>query len=1000
MYSQKSNFCLSTLTEIIGEEILYFVTCKKKRWSFRLIGTTSKDKENKLKSKDKKAKEDEYVEEILFICEESIKFIGSDYSKVKREFKFNNIESLNVSGNKGENCIFCLKEGIKKNKKKSYEFTIFNNLKFIEILNGKYKMYAIRKNIKEIYNVNYKIIEMKDNSNESKDKKIKYPGTLKIYHLGRYKFRLNELFEQSNSERNTFIYEQDKQKEDIIKEEEDSVPKTLPKISISIYIQEEQPVEFFSMNSNKESIKICSYNAFYNYVTEILGLKNGYHVKPVIKTYKNPEGEDISLWRCYIYNLKTKCINHLGFNLYYFYIRRSFIPPFFESFNDIAIVLKEEYRDDSSAGTEFSELALASIRDLYNSFCADDLQKTNSITEQMITEKLDSYLVYSKNLKYFYEDLGILGNNSIKLALAYKIRLALFYNDYDNKLLKEYGNDIKKCYKEIEGEGQELNFEKYYQKIKNMTREQLLEKYTSEIKKYLKYEDKNAEIIHKQKIIQFLGDFVMQKKFIPLPIESIESVSKTSNHDDNDKNEFQKEKSSFITKLIDLSKRSMSFKKKILPELKFLLNISIITETEEVLIEQSINDVINNQDKIFLITYNEKLLLKLIREGKLQEVEEVSSEVFYYQFLNIILSRNFSIKLLKSIYEYFINFCGEDSEIDGEKNSANSESVKRMAPILLETFMNLYSDESMNPQVTIYSCKCISFLAKSDPSIRDRLTEEEFAGLLYHHFSSPNEAVVFNSIKLFQIITYTNFNLNKMIHLHKGFLFKLINILKGTGIDGCFTDPELTYLVIDYLSEKFDYILIQRELLSEKNRKFIKYLFPYIGSFEKCFDKTKSYQYYFNLQTVIFKFLTKIVKTGPEIRKYIEDNYNLTSVIDQEAEFYVKILENQKNSGDNGNRRNQQEKIDNAKEKEESIMLLMKNIVEFLNDFITEENKEIKDKIRIIGKGILSFVQVIKEKYKKMGNDINKTVGDTNAEKKELKECKDKADTLFSKLVD
>ena len=136
-----------------------------------------------------------------------------------------------------------------------------------------------------------------------------------------------------------------------------------------------------------------------------------------------------------------------------------------------------------------------------------------------------------------------------------------------------------------------------------------------------------------------------------------------------------------------------------------------------------------------------------------------------------------------------------------ERYNEDIKILRKNAHILMPILMNLYCDYSQNPQTITLACQCLIILITVSPENKVQLFSIEFSQYLYSYFSSPYEELIFYSIKLFRIITHSKSDLRKIIDEKPGFLIKLVNIVKGTGIEGCYYNPKLIYLVMEFLSE-------------------------------------------------------------------------------------------------------------------------------------------------------------------------------------------------------
>ena len=90
-------------------------------------------------------------------------------------------------------------------------------------------------------------------------------------------------------------------------------------------------------------------------------------------------------------------------------MRRLFIPPFFESFNDIVIILREEYYENSKS-TTLKEESLNIVNKVVASIRPIQLLERNEVSDMLIKFKLESYLVDGKTLSYLNTRVNIFGN--------------------------------------------------------------------------------------------------------------------------------------------------------------------------------------------------------------------------------------------------------------------------------------------------------------------------------------------------------------------------------------------------------------------------------------------------------------------------------------------------------------------------------------------------------------------------------------------------------------
>ena len=1026
MFSQSSNFSLSILSKIINEPIDYFTTCKKKRTKEdleRIKENKKKENEIIINSPFKTTRSQiinpktKFVDEILFICKESIVFIGQHLKeKIKRKIPFKNIALIRINLTEINKKIrpkvtFELNHEIKK--KLRFTFIIKNVINFLQILNGKYKIYCVNKGLK------FKDIPI-EFSHKNKDDFLddftyNLPDGYKIEYIKGYKFYINTGFIKSNSE--PFTYElkisenrfyfnnknnkslnKSKSEEEIEveenenlneEEEEEENKKKTPTIWITVYINNEKAIE--SLNDDNSILKYAAFEALNLYLNKNFeGLD--YFIKSVKEIDKDlyiPDADNLSEWKCFLFHVKIKPKNGVGFNVAFYYIRRIFIPPFFESYNDIILVCKEEYfinndinnnnnennkenetnkknkmMDENSHSfsdsnkkeekdddpTDFTQNAKNCIEEVFTSLTPIQIDEISTVCDIIIDKKFDAYLMDKESINFFYGTIGLFGKESYKLAMDYKTKLALFYNEYDKNVDFYFDDEIITAYNADNYNTSEDNFDlnKYKKNLKQTSFEKIVEKYLKDLKKYFEIVDNQTEIFYKFKIANFIGNVILNEVFM-------------------DK---------FFSNFLNLINRDMEFKNKLKPVLNYLLNLMYINKKNEILLNTNISEIILNSNDIYQISFNEQLMIILIEKNLLKEVQNIESDLIYIQFLNLILNKKFSINLLNAIYNVFqynekTNFDFEEDENTNNNNNKtnNSGNLLKNNSILVPTFVKLFTDSNQNPVTTILSCKCLIILSNIFSNIKEDLCKDEFFEYLYNYFSSSNQEILLNSIKLFsQIVTKKN-DLRKLIQKHEGYIIKLINIIKGPGIPGCYYKPELIIFVLNYFNKILNDIYIMEFLIGKKLKKLIKYLFIYIDKHNEVMGNEIDLTFEIEIMTYVYELLYKIILNNNYYKKYIETNFNFIRIFNKKCKDYIDYILNYDIDYD--------------------IMRdFMKSIIKFLDTFFGNDSLLIKS-AKMIGKNIVHFIEIILKFFKKKENFFASTFDNIkiNINQKWIDEC-------------
>ena len=116
------------------------------------------------------------------------------------------------------------------------------------------------------------------------------------------------------------------------------------------------------------------------------------------------------------------------FNVAFIILRRKFIPPFYDTYCDIIIILKEPYNLDN--GYELSEASNLIIETL-----ADSIFPINVTTEKgdytnVLESKLEALLLDEESVFYLYNVLGIIGRETYKIALDYVYKFLTLLDEW------------------------------------------------------------------------------------------------------------------------------------------------------------------------------------------------------------------------------------------------------------------------------------------------------------------------------------------------------------------------------------------------------------------------------------------------------------------------------------------------------------------------------------------------------------------------------------------
>ncbi len=1001
MYNPNSNFSIYTLSKIIKEPIIYFIACQKKRDNSHsntstpqtpTPNTTITDNGNNTPTPDstttdgnnikktpaylsvigidpykKKKKISDYCDELLFICNSSIKFMGQNIEKgIKRTIFFDNIELIecsidknNKSTTKRIQVIFDLKEGIKKHNKTQFIFSMKNCIKFIEVLKAIYKIYCI-KLFYEPRNLNIEM-DIDESEKDTINDEFDIPNYEKhrLVRYNGYEYALSNIFLQDEDDPNIMYYKSG----EIRKNNFEIFP--IPPLYIKVLVMDEKPIEYIIQNSDYKNIKLVSVSYLKNALREICkGYQ--YFISPPTKIDKKIKG-DPSIWICYLYTVKTNIVNGKGYNIIFCYIRRLYIPPLFESYNDIIFSIKEEYYENQP-DSSLSDLPKVTTKIFLETLHSEEIKEENSVTKFIVNMKLNAFLSEKNNTKFLieYNQKQIISNECYKLFLKCQTKIVIIIHSYlkdTNNFYSSHIAKLKNAYHQMDGKN--LDVQEYCHNIKYTDFDKIIEKHLKKFKNIINIFDTQVDLLYQNKVAKYIGDILL------ISLSTIHFL------EDFDKCCLIEDLSSLITPIVN-----------------YLINFMVIFNNNDISLNETINTILMKRNIISQISFNENILSRLIESGQLKKYQNIENDTIYYNFLDFILRKKFSIKILKSIYNYLNKIIKSVGRYNDEEERYNDDikTLRKNSNILMPILMNLYCDHSQNPQTVILACQCLIILITVCPENKTQLFSIEFSQYLYSYFSTSYEELLFYSIKLFRILTNSKSDLRKIIDEKPGFLIKLINIIKGTGIEGCYYNPKLIYLVMDFLSEIIKNNQMKGILFNQKNRKIIKYFIPYIENFEDAFGDKKYMCYYLPILTKVYNFLESLVSKDSEMRRYIENTFHLIKIINERCLDYITIANfdyKKDDINENENKEENDEMIKNI-ERGRTRALFLRSVISFLNAYVSYDITLLKT-IKYKGINIILLVIVLKDKEveKKQKiiekNDENKK-DEIEEEKKEIKD--------------
>jgi hypothetical protein len=814
-----------------------------------------------------------------------------------------------------------------------FDLSVDNRNKLLEKLKCYYNIYYTQKfatyveiNItyeKNLLKLETQLLESKvynllnDNKKEEIGKKTPAGFAMKTY--SNYFFFLKKDYESKDTR--TFFF-----------------PANNAKLTLEIF--PEQPIEHLNSNSDFQDFSFYVYDKFFYMMRTTFKFKfwitsNSGYVK------KMNLSKDQALWEGWKIECRTKQVGFKGLNLVFIFLRRKYIPPLFETYQEIMLTLIEEY-DETNTGVEISPSSISIIEMAADSLTSEETYPSFSDGVKYIQHKIDSFLVQNNSLDFFFNDMKIYGKESYKLGLIFTYKIIQYLAEF----LKEKVNILKeKVLKRIydfsaissDSNLKKENFEKY---INNNEFDQIFLSNDLYFDNLFTTAPPEDAIIHwQQKRLQYLvnclnGALTFNLLNLRRLVEWVKGIGEL---------------------------------KSLNPILTQLLDIKVISHSDEP-IEPKVNHLVNKLYNIKELHFNEELMAIAIEIDYLRIMQEVESDNVYSEFLKYLLENHFSNKLFSAIYFYLKGMVkskksddsGNKEESDNKKSASNnapdSSTVKSGLNNLLPFIYKIYSNYLLCPTMITMACKCLIILTHFDKFNKTSLLEQNCIQTICNYLSHSDEKLVYHSVELLCIIiSEARDSIQVLMKKNPKLLPKTLNFLRGSIVPGCFFSSKTINLI-----NKFIVILlsmpnsgVKETLCHEKNRKFVKYLFNYLQ--DTSYTLPKEVEQTLLAQQKIFEILEILVNKNTEFRRYLEDQFKILRLIDSKCEEYILTIQYYIGQSKNPN----SNILDNA----EAYLNLIQSIVKFLKKFISNDLQIVKN-IRLYCVNLVNLLSLIYENQK------------------------------------
>eukprot|EP00347_Sterkiella_histriomuscorum_P016136 403354352 len=631
-----------------------------------------------------------------------------------------------------------------------------------------------------------------------------------------YKFFLPKLFARKKGKESEYINVE--QRENIV-------------VQISEFI----PVDYLcKMPDHRRDIQEFAQNL----ALSRIDAKTQYYImssKPYIRKYNLTA--DKALINCWDVHIRT-----MKYDLFVTVLRRKFIPPLMELFQDIVIISIFDFHNEHGQVGEFrsSDLYLAQV----HHFLADSVyptQRYNTIYKNIIEEKSNALLMDEDTMNFYHYNLNI-QPIGITFAVNYLRSILTILSRYNGEYPKELNRQLKgmKLVRKdeyVERSPAEIvkNFEEVSFHVKNNTN------WTEKIARYL------AHVMN--------GGLLQSQFTLQTFVKMIQNVTESQ-----DEMNLKEE----IVYLLHIRDKDRKFERRQEPITTIIKNFISSHESQ---------------------VYNENVLIVIIESGYLQQEFSFLNPKDYPDFLIHILKSSDRIKVKEAACRKIIKLFAEKKRENQEKGgitaggpgvtaggpkgqTAGGPSGKKADESHKIEFINLVEPlintmKNGNYNLASLSAQALVNLCNYSDDIKDIFIQKQGLNAILEYLTCKEEDTLQNVLKLLQALINKSETIGKQIceENNNEAVHSLLKILLGPDIPMTKFSLKITFLAIQILRALIQYSLNAKSLFVDNTQA--------MDAVIKLIRVENVLQINEVMEMSIYSFLTQIVREESDYKRII-----------------------------------------------------------------------------------------------------------------------------------
>ena len=556
---------------------------------------------------------------------------------------------------------------------------------------------------------------------------------------------------------------------------------SFPQSELEITVSVSQLMYIDRMSKDSKDIYLFAMSKLIDYVTSN-NIKHYWILKTQFYIKKMNITMDKALWEGFRIEIRTNNSDAVAegdgeFNIGFIFLRRKFIPPFYDTYIDITLILKEKLNRNK---THFTSEAKTIFETIADSFHYREAILNQSGYRYILEAKIEALLLDEASLSFFSNVLEMKGNSCRINAMnyLYKLLISLEQSVHDDNIENIKKNLWTSIVSLNTKANRNFNAEEHKKRLIHSDIDTFIREFsqlfnTGGSSTYFN-KVKDAWDAKMWRYIAFCVDGGLTDDAFTIS-DLIEIYSSVSDN--------------------------VSLYHAIQIQLNNMLNIRLINTRGEKL-DAKITSLINQMSDIRSFEYNENVMNAMIRSGSLKTIQNIDNDNNMANFIKFMLENSPSYQFLRALTHHIKT-----------ATLKQNDSIRKSFLVILAPLVNIFANRlfALNA-LEAGRALCLLTSTESDKNNRQRAILNNVLTPIVTYIDYPDEKLMYTSLVLLKnILPEIKETLTKMKNTTT-LVERIVDVFRGTKVFACYHEIKT---IISCVNVIIDLIKIQSNLFKE-----------------------------------------------------------------------------------------------------------------------------------------------------------------------------------------